>query len=74
MQWRSFRPLSVCKLLRKSLFLADKWPDRVKVVKCKQFLYFYKQILISTVTINRSYILTRQRAAVFQVKENHYYY
>jgi len=32
MQWRGFRRLSVClsicKLLRKSLFLADNWPDR----------------------------------------------
>jgi len=28
MQWRGVRRLSVCKLLRKSLLLADKWPDR----------------------------------------------
>jgi len=27
-QWRGVRRLSVCKLLRKSLLLADKWPDR----------------------------------------------
>ena len=28
MQWRGVRRLSVCKLLRKSLLLAGKWPDR----------------------------------------------
>jgi len=28
MQWRSVPRLSVCKLLRKSLFLAGNWPDR----------------------------------------------
>jgi len=27
-QWRGVRRLSVCKLLRKSLLLAGKWPDR----------------------------------------------
>ena len=28
MQWRGVRRLSVCKLLHKSLLLAEKWPDR----------------------------------------------
>ena len=28
MQWRGVRRLSICKLLRKSLLLAHKWPDR----------------------------------------------
>jgi len=28
MQWRGVRRLSVCKLLRKSLLLVDRWPDR----------------------------------------------
>jgi len=28
MQWRGVRRLSVCKLFRKSLLLADNWPDR----------------------------------------------